>query len=55
METQSTLTHKEDLTIKITEDGMKSFLTINNHNQDGSSLDLNTIISKLGEKGEIRN
>lgn len=51
METQSTLTHKEDLTIKISDDGMKSFLTINNHNQEILSLDLNIIMSKLSEKG----
>lgn len=51
MENQATLTKSESLTIKITPDGMKSFMTINNHNLNNSSLDLNTIVYKLWEKG----
>ncbi len=51
MEKQATLTKQEDLTIKITEDGMKAFMTINNHNPHNSSLDLNTIMYKLWDKG----
>jgi len=50
MEMQAALTNKEDLTIKITDDGMKAFMSINNY-QDEVSLDVDTIMNKLWDKG----
>jgi len=51
MENQVTLTKSESLTIKITPDGMKSFMTINTHNSHNLTLDLDTIMDKLWNEG----
>ncbi|MEW6095704.1 MAG: FapA family protein [bacterium] len=51
MENQTTLTKPEDITIKITPDGMKGFMTINNHKLEEQPLTLNTIMYKLWDKG----
>lgn len=51
MQNQITLSNQENLSIKITDEGMKAFMTIHNSNQHDPSLDLNTIMDKLQDKG----
>jgi len=51
MQTITSRSCQEDLTIKISEDGMKAFMTINNYDHRDPSLDLNTIMYKLWDKG----
>ncbi|MEW6620640.1 MAG: FapA family protein [bacterium] len=48
---QVTSTKPEALTIKITEDGLKAFMTINSNNCHQLSLDLNSILQRLNKQG----